>query len=132
MSLMLVAGALLLSGSYVFALPIADSWYRAVSSEENQSLNRDDLQSLDNTFLLWSPPAVIAKDSLYDASRDLEAAEQYNNGLREISDNQSGTLKEILYGRKAQPGSSSLLTGKGRKQYKKRNNFSDCFWKYCV
>ncbi|XP_067826300.1 prepro-urotensin II-beta-like [Heptranchias perlo] len=75
---------------------------------------------------------MMAEDSLYDAIRDIEAAEQHKNGLREISDTPSGNLKEILYGRKAQPESSSFLTGKGRKQYKKRNNFSDCFWKYCV
>ncbi|XP_067872866.1 urotensin-2-like [Heterodontus francisci] len=75
---------------------------------------------------------MMPRTSLYDAIRDLEAAEQYKNDLREIGDTHSGNLKEILYGRKSEPKSSRLLFGKGRKQYKKRNNFSDCFWKYCV
>ncbi|XP_059511579.1 urotensin 2, alpha [Stegostoma tigrinum] len=155
MSLVVVAGVLLLSGSCVFALPIADSMYkpekvkyRSVisnadltrslqnvdyeSNEENQALNLDELQNLDNNFLLWNPPAVMPRTSLYDAVRDLEAAEQLKNDLREISDNDSGDLKEILYGRKAQPKPGRLFIGKGRRQYKKRNNFSDCFWKYCV
>ncbi|XP_020368918.1 urotensin 2, alpha [Rhincodon typus] len=132
MSLVLVAGVLLLSGSCVFALPIADSMYKAESNEENQVLNLDELQSLDNNFLLWNPPAVMPRTSLYDAVRDLEAAEQLKNDLREISDNDSGNLKEILYERKAQPKAGRFFIGKGRRQYKKRNNFSDCFWKYCV
>ncbi|XP_038629232.1 urotensin 2, alpha [Scyliorhinus canicula] len=131
MSLVLVAGVLLLSGSCVFAVPIADSLYRAGSSEENQPLSLDELQSLDNN-LLWNPSATMSKASLYDAIRDLEAAEQLKNGLREISDTDLGNVKEILYGRRTQPKAGRLLTGKGRKQYKKRNNFSDCFWKYCV
>ncbi|XP_078414083.1 prepro-urotensin II-beta [Cetorhinus maximus] len=106
--------------------------YRAVSSEENQALNPDELQSLDNSLLLWNPPAAMPKASLYGAIRDLEAAEQLKNGLREISDTDFGNLKEILYGRRAQPKVGQLLAGKGRKLFKKRNNFSDCFWKYCV
>ncbi|GCB80728.1 hypothetical protein scyTo_0016367 [Scyliorhinus torazame] len=79
MSLVLVAGVLLLSGSCVFAVPIADSMYRAGSSEENQPLSLDELQSLDNN-LPWNPSARLPKASLYDAIRDLEAAEQLKNG----------------------------------------------------
>ncbi|XP_059808098.1 uncharacterized protein LOC132382172 isoform X2 [Hypanus sabinus] len=119
------------SGSYLFAIPVADSRYRAASAEENQAVNLNELQDLDNSFLLWKS-AMTARDNLYDAVKDLEAAEQYKNGLRDISDISSGNLKEILYGRSGEAGTDRLLPGQSRKLNRKRNNFSDCFWKYCV
>ncbi|XP_059808097.1 uncharacterized protein LOC132382172 isoform X1 [Hypanus sabinus] len=82
------------SGSYLFAIPVADSRYRAASAEENQAVNLNELQDLDNSFLLWKS-AMTARDNLYDAVKDLEAAEQYKNGLRDISDISSGNLKEV-------------------------------------
>ncbi|GCC36979.1 hypothetical protein chiPu_0015479 [Chiloscyllium punctatum] len=97
LSLVLVAGVLLLSGSCVFAVPVADSMYKTASSEENQVLNLDELQSLDNNFLLWNPPAVMPRTSLNDAIRDLEAAEQLKNGtVRTLENSNNLCLLPLL------------------------------------
>ncbi|XP_063001492.1 urotensin-2-like [Elgaria multicarinata webbii] len=53
-------------------------------------------------------------------------------GLRPSNFNPRESVKEALLGNVPRNTMLSRLLATNRKQYKKRGNLSECFWKYCV
>ncbi|NWJ03523.1 UTS2 protein, partial [Crypturellus undulatus] len=53
-------------------------------------------------------------------------------GLSRSSYSPGENIKEIFYGSHPRIALLGRLLTKDRKQYKKRANLSECFWKYCV
>ncbi|OCT72825.1 urotensin-2 [Xenopus laevis] len=112
----------------LLSLPIIDS--REVSYQfPDGKMNFGELSSLDEDYLLHNLPAVLAKHNLIGDTETLLSKEEPGEGNHNIGEN---IRQEILFGKHPRISLLSLLQSKDKKQYKKRGNLSECFWKYCV
>ncbi|KAE8593289.1 hypothetical protein XENTR_v10019065 [Xenopus tropicalis] len=91
-------------------------------------MNFGELSSLDEDDLLHNLPAVLAKHNLIGDTDALLSKEELIDGNHNVGEN----IKEMLFGKHPRISLLSLLQSKDKKQYKKRGNLSECFWKYCV
>ncbi|OCT70695.1 hypothetical protein XELAEV_18037618mg [Xenopus laevis] len=112
----------------LLSLPIIDS--REVPYQfPDGKMNFGELSSLDEDYLLRNlPAAVLAKHNLLGDTETLLSKEELGEGNHNVGEN----IKEILFGKHPRISLLSLLQSKDKKQYKKRGNVSECFWKYCV
>uniref|UniRef100_A0A8D0GY19 Urotensin 2 n=1 Tax=Sphenodon punctatus TaxID=8508 RepID=A0A8D0GY19_SPHPU len=97
----------------LLALPIIDSSeipYHLSADEEDARLNLEALKGLSRVSLLQSLPGLLGAQI-------------------EDAPDKTGT---VVYANHPRIAALSRLLAKDRKQYKKRGNLSECFWKYCV
>ncbi|NXW43554.1 UTS2 protein, partial [Nyctiprogne leucopyga] len=92
-----------------------------LSADEDSRLNLEQLGSLGSNSLLQFLP-----DLLGTLTEDNKA------GLSPSSYNPRENTKETFYGNHPRIALLGRFLTKDRKQYKKRGNLSECFWKYCV
>ncbi|NXI57334.1 UTS2 protein, partial [Chloroceryle aenea] len=91
-----------------------------ISADEDSRLNMEQLGSLGSTSLLQFLPELL--DTL---TEDNKAGLGRSYSPRE-------NIKEAFYGNHPRIALLGRFLSKDRKQYKKRGNLSECFWKYCV
>ncbi|NXC74167.1 UTS2 protein, partial [Anhinga anhinga] len=91
------------------------------SAEEDSRLNLARLGSLGSTSLLQFLPELLGT-----------LTEDNKAGLSPSSYNPRENIKETFYGNHPRIALLGRFLTKDRKQYKKRGNLSECFWKYCV
>ncbi|KAM6312897.1 UTS2 protein, partial [Podargus strigoides] len=89
--------------------------------DEDSSLNLEQLGSLGSTSLLQFLPELLGT-----------LTEDKAAGLSPSSYNPRRNIKETFYGNHPRFALLGRFLTKDRKQYKKRGNLSECFWKYCV
>ncbi|XP_053308197.1 urotensin-2-like [Spea bombifrons] len=87
-----------------------------------------ELNNLDQAHLLQNLPTYLDKRTLGDDMDDLFNKEGLSLGAYAMDDG----FKEGLFGKHPRISLLNRLQSKERKQYKKRGNLSECFWKYCV
>ncbi|NWZ13296.1 UTS2 protein, partial [Agelaius phoeniceus] len=87
------------------------------AADEDSRLNLERLGSLGSSSLL---------QLLGTLTEDSKA------GLTPSNYNPGENIKENFYRNHPQNAFLGRLLTKDRKQYKKRGNLSECFWKYCV
>ncbi|NXL83070.1 UTS2 protein, partial [Alectura lathami] len=92
-----------------------------LSADEDSRLNLEQLGSLESTSL----PQFLQE--LFSTLTDNNKAD-----LSSSSYNPRENNKETSYGNHPRTALLGHLLTKDRKQYKKRGNLSECFWKYCV
>ncbi|XP_067423072.1 urotensin-2 [Emydura macquarii macquarii] len=109
----------------LLSLPITDSSEGSyqLSADEDARLNLERLDSLGRASLLQTLPRLLGAHTEDSPSKA---------GLSPSSYNPRENVKEAFYGSHPQIALLSHLLAKDRKQYKKRGNLSECFWKYCV
>ncbi|XP_018614097.1 prepro-urotensin II-beta [Scleropages formosus] len=114
------------SGS-LLAHPITDSTEMAysgpVSAEEGPALSVDEPSLSDQAYLSQSGTAL--------GYPTLLARELSRDGLRTAGFFPREALKEVLLEKQSRLNPLIRFLGT-RKQYRKRGNTSECFWKYCV
>ncbi|XP_002195510.5 urotensin-2 [Taeniopygia guttata] len=88
------------------------------SADEDSRLN---LERLGSTSLLQLLPELLG--TLTEDSRAGLTPSNYNPGEN---------IKETFHGNHPRNAFLGRFLIKDRKQYKKRGNLSECFWKYCV
>ncbi|KAE8593288.1 hypothetical protein XENTR_v10019065 [Xenopus tropicalis] len=111
----------------LLSLPLIDS--REIPYQfPDGKMNFGELSSLDEDDLLHNLPAVLAKHNLIGDTDALLSKEELIDGNHNVGEN----IKEMLFGKHPRISLLSLLQSKDKKQYKKRGNLSECFWKYCV
>ncbi|NXW66376.1 UTS2 protein, partial [Eurystomus gularis] len=105
------------------SLPIinASEMSYQLSADEDSRLNMEQLGSLGSTSLLQFLPELLG--TLTEDNRAALSSSSYSP--RE-------SLKEAFYGNHPRIALLGRFLTKDRKQYKKRGNLSECFWKYCV
>ncbi|CAN8198608.1 unnamed protein product [Coccothraustes coccothraustes] len=91
------------------------------SADEDSRLNLERLGSLGSSSLLQLLPELLGT-----------LTEDSKAGLTPSNYNPGETIKETFYRNHPQTAFLGRLLTKDRKQYKKRGNLSECFWKYCV
>ncbi|OXB59662.1 hypothetical protein ASZ78_004990 [Callipepla squamata] len=91
------------------------------AADEDSRLNLEQLGSSESTSL----PQFL-QELLGTLAEDNKA------GLTSVSYNPRKNIKETFYGNHPRIALLGRLLSKDRKQYKKRGNLSECFWKYCV
>ncbi|NXH44835.1 UTS2 protein, partial [Dicaeum eximium] len=91
------------------------------SADEDSRLNLERLGSLGSTSLLQLLPELLGT-----------LTEDSKAGLTPSNYNPGENIKETLYGNHPRNALLGRFLTKDRKQYKKRGNLSECFWKYCV
>ncbi|NXO20102.1 UTS2 protein, partial [Cisticola juncidis] len=91
------------------------------SADEDSRLNLERLGSLGSSSLLQLLPELLGS-----------LAEDSKAGLTPSNYNPGENIKETFYGNHPRIALLGRLLTKDRKQYKKRGNLSECFWKYCV
>ncbi|XP_006031433.1 urotensin-2 isoform X1 [Alligator sinensis] len=106
------------------SLPIRDF------SEMSYQLSAED----DNSKLTLERLDALGRASLLQTLQGLLDAQNKDSktGLSFHSYSPQESMKEALYGSHPRLALLSRLLAKDRKQYKKRGNPSECFWKYCV
>ncbi|NXY90808.1 UTS2 protein, partial [Alcedo cyanopectus] len=92
-----------------------------LSANEDSRLNMGQLGSLGGTSLLQLLPELLGT-----------LTEDNKAGLSPSSYSPRENIKEAFYGNHPQIALLGRFLTKDRKQYKKRGNLSECFWKYCV
>ncbi|KAK2526918.1 urotensin-2 [Columba livia] len=93
-----------------------------LSADEDSRLNLEQLGSPGSASLLHFLPELLG--TLTDDNKA---------GLSPRNYNPRENTKEASYGNHPRIALlGRFLTQKDRKQYKKRGNLSECFWKYCV
>ncbi|XP_065710981.1 urotensin-2 [Patagioenas fasciata] len=92
-----------------------------LSADEDSRPNLEQLGSLGSTSLLHFLPELLGT-----------LTEDNKAGLSPRNYNQRENTKEASYGNHPRIALLGRLLTKDRKQYKKRGNLSECFWKYCV
>ncbi|KAM8796236.1 urotensin-2 [Eudromia elegans] len=92
-----------------------------LSANEDSKLNLERAGSTGSTSLLQFLPRLLGTP-----------AEDNKAGLRHSSYSPGKSIKEIFYGSHPRIALLGRWLTKDRKQYKKRGNLSECFWKYCV
>ncbi|XP_062449621.1 urotensin-2 [Rhea pennata] len=92
-----------------------------LSADEDSRLNLERPGSLGSTSLLQFLPGLLGTPP-----------EDKKAGLSRSSYNPQENVKEIFYGSHPRIALLGRLLTKDRKQFKKRGNLSECFWKYCV
>ncbi|NXN04187.1 UTS2 protein, partial [Sylvia borin] len=104
-------------------LPILDASEMAYQhpADEDSRLNLERLGSLGSTSLLQFLPELLGT-----------LTEDNKAGLTPSNYNPGENIKETLYGNHPRLALLGRFLAKDRKQYKKRGNLSECFWKYCV
>ncbi|NXJ16608.1 UTS2 protein, partial [Odontophorus gujanensis] len=107
----------------LFSLPVinASEMSYQLSADEDSRLNLEQMGSSESTSL----PQFL-QELLGTLAEDNKA------GLTSISYNPRKNIKETFYGNHPRIALLGRLLSKDRKQYKKRGNLSECFWKYCV
>ncbi|XP_010563643.1 PREDICTED: urotensin-2 [Haliaeetus leucocephalus] len=105
------------------SLPIinASEMSYQLSADEDSRLNPEQLGSLGSTSLLQFLPELLGT-----------LTEDNKAGLSPSSYNPRENIKETFYGNHPRIALLGRFLTKDRKQYKKRGNLSECFWKYCV
>ncbi|NXS70817.1 UTS2 protein, partial [Pandion haliaetus] len=105
------------------SLPIinASEMSYQLSADEDSRLNPERLGSLGSTSLLQFLPELLGT-----------LTEDKKAGLSPSSYNPRENIKETFYGNHPRIALLGRFLTKDRKQYKKRGNLSECFWKYCV
>ncbi|XP_059722459.1 urotensin-2 [Haemorhous mexicanus] len=91
------------------------------SADEDSRLNLERLGSLGSSSLLQLLPELLGT-----------LTEDSKAGLTPSNYNPGENIKETFYGNHPRNALLGRLLTKDRKQYKKRGNLSECFWKYCV
>uniref|UniRef100_A0A663DSM2 Urotensin 2 n=1 Tax=Aquila chrysaetos chrysaetos TaxID=223781 RepID=A0A663DSM2_AQUCH len=91
------------------------------AADEDSRLNPERLGSLGSTSLLQFLPELLGT-----------LTEDNKAGLSPSSYNPRENIKETFYGNHPRIALLGRFLTKDRKQYKKRGNLSECFWKYCV
>ncbi|NWU03481.1 UTS2 protein, partial [Urocynchramus pylzowi] len=91
------------------------------SADEDSRLSLERLGSLGSTSLLQLLPELLGT-----------LAEDSKAGLTPSNYNPGENIKEAFYGNHPRNALLGRFLTKDRKQYKKRGNLSECFWKYCV
>ncbi|XP_041332594.1 urotensin-2 [Pyrgilauda ruficollis] len=91
------------------------------SADEDSRLNLERLGSLGSSSLLQLLPELLGT-----------LAEDSRAGLTPSNYNPGENIKETFYGNHPRNAFLGRFLTKDRKQYKKRGNLSECFWKYCV
>ncbi|NWT81435.1 UTS2 protein, partial [Lanius ludovicianus] len=91
------------------------------SADEDSRLNLERLGSLRSTSLLQLLPELLGT-----------LTEDNKAGLTPINYKPGENIKETFYGHHPQIALLGRFLTKDRKQFKKRGNLSECFWKYCV
>ncbi|NXN51035.1 UTS2 protein, partial [Rynchops niger] len=104
-------------------LPIIDASEMSYQppADEDSRLNLERLGSLRGTSLLQFLPELLGT-----------LTEDNKAGLRPSSYSPRENIKEAFYGNHPRIALLGRFLTKDRKQYKKRGNLSECFWKYCV
>ncbi|NXL62721.1 UTS2 protein, partial [Chordeiles acutipennis] len=92
-----------------------------LSADEDSRLNLERLGSLGSNSLLQFLPDLLGT-----------LTEENKAGLSPSSYNPRENNKENFYGNHPRIALLGRFLTKDRKQYKKRGNLSECFWKYCV
>ncbi|NWW65390.1 UTS2 protein, partial [Ifrita kowaldi] len=90
-------------------------------ADEDSRLNLESLGSLGSTSLLQILPELLGT-----------LTEDNKAGLTPSNYNPGENIKETFYGNHPRIALLGRFLTKDRKQYKKRGNLSECFWKYCV
>ncbi|NXU75850.1 UTS2 protein, partial [Oreotrochilus melanogaster] len=105
------------------SVPIINASEKAhhIPAGEELRSNLEQLGSLGRTSLLQSLPELLGT-----------LTEDNKAGLSPSSYNPKESIKQTLYGNPPQIALLGRFLTKDRKQYKKRGNLSECFWKYCV
>ncbi|NXU43866.1 UTS2 protein, partial [Drymodes brunneopygia] len=105
------------------SLPILDASEMSYqhSADEDSTLNLERLGSLRSTSLLQFLPELLGT-----------LAEDNKAGLTPSNYSPGENIKETFYGNHPRIALLGRFLTKDRKQYKKRGNLSECFWKYCV
>ncbi|NXO71977.1 UTS2 protein, partial [Phainopepla nitens] len=91
------------------------------SADEDSRLNLERLGSLGSPSLLQLLPELLGT-----------LTEDNKAGLTPSNYKPGENIKETFYGNHPQIALLGRFLTKDRKQYKKRGNLSECFWKYCV
>ncbi|NXC13419.1 UTS2 protein, partial [Corythaeola cristata] len=104
-------------------LPIinASEMSSQLSADEDTRLNLERMGSLESTSLLQFLPELLGT-----------LTEDNKAGLSPSSYNPRENIKENFNGNHPRIALLGRFLSKDRKQYKKRGNLSECFWKYCV
>ncbi|NWU59557.1 UTS2 protein, partial [Dromas ardeola] len=107
----------------LLTLPIinASEMSYQLSADEDSRLNLERLGSLGSTSLLQFLPELLGT-----------LTEDNKAGLSHSSYNPRENIKETFHGNHPRIALLGRFLTKDRKQYKKRGNLSECFWKYCV
>ncbi|KAJ1142404.1 hypothetical protein NDU88_008729 [Pleurodeles waltl] len=95
---------------------------------EDSRPDLEEANNLDRTYLLQSLPVFMDKHNFDTKADDV----LIKDDATQIGYNPSDNLNEAFYGKRPRNVLLSRLLSKERKQYKKRGNLSECFWKYCV
>ncbi|XP_015738105.1 urotensin-2 [Coturnix japonica] len=90
-------------------------------ADEDSRLNLEQLGSSESTSLPQFLQELLGT-----------LVEDNNAGLTSSSYSPRKNIKETFYGNHPRIALLGRLLMKDRKQYKKRGNLSECFWKYCV
>ncbi|NXQ23362.1 UTS2 protein, partial [Alaudala cheleensis] len=91
------------------------------AADEDSRLNLERLGSLGSTSLLQLLPELLGS-----------LTEDNKAGLTPSNYNPGENIKEALHGNHPRIALLGRFLSKDRKQFKKRGNLSECFWKYCV
>nr|XP_005024295.2 urotensin-2 [Anas platyrhynchos] len=104
----------------LFSLPTINTseMSHQLSADEDSRLNLERLGSSSLLQFLQDLLSTLTEDNKAD--------------LTSNSYNTRENVKEIFYGNHPRIALLGRLLTKDRKQYKKRGNLSECFWKYCV
>ncbi|XP_003212227.1 urotensin-2 [Meleagris gallopavo] len=107
----------------LFSLPVinASEMSYQLPADEDSRLNLEQLGSSESTSL----PQFL-QELLGTLVEDNKA------GLTSSSYSPRKNIEEAFYGNHPRIALLGRLLMKDRKQYKKRGNLSECFWKYCV
>ncbi|NXH34358.1 UTS2 protein, partial [Myiagra hebetior] len=108
----------------LLSLPIinaSEMSYQHSAADEDSRLNLQRLGSLGSTSLLQFLPELLG--TLTEDNKGGPTPSNYNPGEN---------TKETFYGNHPRIALLGRFLTKDRKQYKKRGNLSECFWKYCV
>ncbi|NXP53895.1 UTS2 protein, partial [Heliornis fulica] len=105
------------------SLPIinASEMSHQLSADEDAGLNLEQMGSLGSASLLHLLPELLGT-----------MTEDNKAGLSPSSYNAKESIKEPFYGNHPRIALLGRFLTKDKKQYKKRGNLSECFWKYCV
>ncbi|NXG55939.1 UTS2 protein, partial [Hemiprocne comata] len=105
------------------SLPIINASEKSYQhpADEELKLNLEQLSSLGSTSLLPFLPELLGT-----------VPEDNKTGLSASSYNPRESIKETLYGNQPRTALLGRFLTRDKKQYKKRGNLSECFWKYCV
>ncbi|XP_028597505.2 urotensin-2 [Podarcis muralis] len=110
----------------LWAIPVAsEGSYWLPATDEDARITLEALSSRNRGSSLMQTPRGLVGAQVEDT---LRKAGLQPRGFMPSREN----VKEVLFGNLPQNTLLSRLLATDRKQYKKRGNLSECFWKYCV